>query len=320
MALLAMGFAGSVQAASTYTVRVTNNVDLGTVTPAQAGDTVFRVDAASGAVTTVSGTGTRASNGAARAMVTISCAGSNGDCNKKVNIKLGPVGSPTGRARDLTHILVAMGTATFASTPTNPSAPSFSINAIGLNASKTFFVGADFGIAGDDSGLPTGNAESDFFAWAAETPATPTTGDIGRFQARIIRGIAIAKTSDLVFGAVARPATGLGSVVIDPVTGARTTTGSAVGMASPTPGRATFNVTGEGGQTFSITVPASFQMTGPQAITVTTTNSAGPAPALSGALGSQGAFAFGVGGSVPVNATTPSGDYTGSFTVTVAYN
>ncbi|HEY0435333.1 MAG TPA: DUF4402 domain-containing protein, partial [Phenylobacterium sp.] len=161
---------------------------------------------------------------------------------------------------------------------------------------------------------------SDFFAWAAESPSSPTSGDVGRFQAKIIRGIAIAKTGDLVFGAVVKPAAGPGSVVIDATTGSRSTTGGAVGMASPTPGRASFNVTGEGGQAFSITVPASFQMTGPQPMTVTTTNSAGPSPILSGALGSQGAFAFGVGGSAPINAGTLSGDYTGSFTVTVAYN
>jgi hypothetical protein len=29
---------------------------------------------------------------------------------------------------------------------------------------------------------------------------------------------------------------------------------------------------------------------------------------------------LGIGGSAPIGSTTPAGDYTGSFTVTVAYN
>lgn len=317
----ALLFALPAAAAPVYTVQVTTNVDLGTITSGATGDTVFRADPNSGNVTTVSGTGVRASSAPARATVTISCAASQaGDCTKTVNVKLGSVGSPTGRARTLTHVLFAMGTATLAGSPGNPNSPNFTIAAIGPNASKTFFVGADFGVAGDDSGLLTGNAESDFFAFAAESPGTPTSGDIGRFTAKIIRGIAIAKTSDLVFGAVAKPASGNGSVSIDATTGARSTTGGALGMTSPTPTRAAFNVTGEGGQAFSITVPATFQMSGPQAMTVTTTNSASASPVLSGALGAQGTFAFGVGGSAPINASTLSGDYTGSFIVTVAYN
>lgn len=317
----ALLFAVAAAAAPTYTVTVSPNVDLGSVTSGTTGDTVFRVDPATGSVTTLSGTGIRSSSGTTRATVTISCAATQvGDCTKVVNVKLGAVGSPTGRARTLTHILFTMGTAVLAGTPGNPNSPTFPIAAIGPNSSKTFFVGADFGVAGDDSGLPTGNAESDFFAWAAESPAAPTTGDIGRFQAKIIRGITIAKTSDLAFGSVAKPTSGLGSVTIDATTGVRTTTGGAVGMASPTPTRAAFNVTGEGGQAFSITIPATFQMTGPQAMTVTTSNSASGSPFLSGSLGSQGVFAFGVGGTAPINASTLSGDYTGNFTVTVAYN
>lgn len=311
----------SASAAPVYTVTVTTNVDLGTITSGTTGDTVFKVDSGTAAVTTLSGTGTRASSAPARAMVTISCAASvAGDCTKTVNVKIGPVGSPTGRARTLTHVLFTLGTAVLSGSVGNPNSPNFTIAAIGPNASKTFFVGADFGVAGDDSGLPSGNAESDFFAWAAESPNPPTTGDVGRFQAKIIRGITITKTSDLVFGAVAKPSSGNGSVTIDATTGVRTTTGSALGMTSPTPTRAAFNVTGEGGQAFSISVPATFQMTGPQAMTVTTTNSASASPNLSGALGAQGVFAFGVGGTAPINASTPSGDYTGSFTVTVAYN
>jgi hypothetical protein len=212
-----------------------------------------------------------------------------------------------------------MGTAQLVGSPGSPNSPAFTIAAIGPNASKTFWVGVDLGVAGDDSGLPTGDAESDFFVFTAESPAAPTTGDIGRAQVRVIRSIAVAKTSDMVFGAIIKPAVGSGTVSIDPATSVRTVTGG-TGVASPTPTPATFNVTGEGGQAFSITVPPTFQMTGPQTLTVATASSAAASPILSAGLGSMGSYAFGVGGSFPISATMQSGDYAGMFTVTVSYN
>ncbi len=319
--LTAAALASGAWAASVYTVTVTANVDLGTITSPASGDTIFRADPNTGAITTVSGTATRVGPATGRAQVTIHCAGTAGvDCIKTVNVKIGPVGTGSGRARALSRLFFAMGTATLAGSPGNPATGTFTISAIGANASKTFFVGADFTVGGDDSGLATGAAESDFFAWAAETPAAPTTGDVGRFTAKVIRSIAMTKTSDLVFGAVTKPATGSGSVTIDPATGARATAGGVAGMPSPSPGAAGFSVTGEGGQAITVTVPATFVMNGPAAITVTTTSTVAGAPVLSSVLGSAGSYAFGVGGSAPITSTTPTGDYTGAFTVTVAYN
>jgi hypothetical protein len=92
------------------------------------------------------------------------------------------------------------------------------------------------------------------------------------------------------------------------------------GVDTPLPTRAAFNVTGEGGQAFSIAVPPTFQMTGPETLTVTTTSSAGASAVLSSTLGSMGSFALGVGGSLPITSTMLTGDYSGMFTVTVAYN
>jgi len=313
--------ATAARAASVYTVTVTTNVDLGTITASATGDTVFRADPNTGAITTVSGTATRSGAATGRAQVTIHCAGTAGvDCIKTVNVKIGPVGSASGRARTLSRLLFAMGTATLAGSPGAPASGTFTISPIGANASKTFFVGADFTVGGDDSGLATGNAESDFFAWAAESPGAPTTGDVGRYAAKVVRSIAMAKTADLVFGAVARPAAGSGSVTIDAATGARAVAGGVVALPSPSPGAAGFKVTGEGGQAITVTVPGSFVMNGPAAITVTTTSTVAGAPILSAALGSAGSYAFGVGGSAPITSTTPTGDYTGAFTVTVAYN
>jgi hypothetical protein len=311
---------GGAAHALSYDVVVSPHIDIGMVTAGVTGDTVFRIDPNSGNVTRISGTGVRSSIGGARALVTITChASAPSDCTKTVNVRLGVTGSPTKRARILSRILFAMGTAQLAGAPGTPGSPSFTIAAIGPNTSRTFFVGADLGVAGDDSGLPTGDSESDFFVYAAESPATPTVGDIGRAQVRVIRSIAIAKTSDMVFGKVIKPAVGSGTVSIDPASGVRTVTGGS-GVDTPTPTPAGFNVTGEGGQAFSIAVPATFQMTGPQTLTVATASSAVASPILSASLGSPGSYAFGVGGSFPISATMLSGDYSGSFTVTVSYN
>ena len=312
--LLAAPFAA--RAASVYTVSVAG-ADLGVVTSAASGDTDFRIDPTSGLVTTVSGGATRSNNGSTRATVTIRCAPQvAGDCTKPVNVSLAAAGASSGRGRALTRLTFVMGTAALSGGPGPPGQAAFTIAPVGPNASVTFFVGADFAIAGDDSGLPTGPAEADFTVAASET--TPTSGGTGRFTATVIRSIAVSKTADLTFGRVERPLTGSGSVTIDAVTGARSLV-NAVGLDLPPPSRATFSITGEGGQAFTVTMPASFTMTGPQALTVTTSSSAA-SPVLSGSLGAQGSFTFGVGATAPLASTTPSGDYSGSFTVTVAYN
>jgi hypothetical protein len=324
LALTLQGLAAfAVNATPTYNIS-TSSADLGVVTSGTTGDTVFRIDPTAGSVTVISGTAQRSSSSSTRAMVTISCtARVAGDCTKNVNVQLATVGSPTGRARTLTRITFTMGTATLAGGPGPPGIAAFTIAPIGANASKTFFVGADLGIAGDDSGLPTGAAESDVSISAAETPpGTPpaaTAGGTGRFTATVIRSIAISKTSDLVFGRIIRPNTGSGSVTIDPTSGARTAVNVQT-LDTPSPSRAAFSITGEGGQAFAVTMPATVQMTGPQTLTLTTASSASATPSLSGTLGSQGSFVLGIGATAPLSSTTPTGDYSGSFTVTVAYN
>lgn len=318
MALVFQAMALVAHATPTYTITV-SPASLGIVTSAATGLSVFRIDPTAGAVTEISG-GATLQNAATmtRATVTISCtAHVAGDCTNNVNVTLATIGSPIGRTQALARLTFTMGTAQLAGGPGPPGSTRFTIAPIGANSSKTFFVGADMTIAGDDSGLPTGAAEADFSISIADTL---TTGSgTGAFTATVLRSIAITKLTDLNFGTVAQPASGTGSATVDPSSGARTTIG-AVGYSSPTPSQASFSVTGEGGQAFSITVPTTIAMTGPQAMTVTTTTSVAGTALLSGSLGSQGSFTFGVGGTIPINSTTPSGVYSGSFTVTVAYN
>jgi hypothetical protein len=154
---------------------------------------------------------------------------------------------------------------------------------------------------------------------AQSSASTTGTGSI-----TIIRPITITKTADLAFGTVVRPATGSGTAVVS-AAGARTVTGGVVGLSSgATPAAAAFTVAGEGGQSISVTIPATFSMAnGSDTLTVTTSNNltgSASAQTLSNALGAAGTLGFTVGGSVPIASTTTTGLYSGTFTVSAAYN
>lgn len=155
-------------------------------------------------------------------------------------------------------------------------------------------------------------------ALAQNSATQSTTGSV-----KIIQPIQLAKDTDLGFGSVVKPNSGTNTVAIDASSGSRTVTGGGdAALAPSTSGRATYTVTGEGGQTFSISTPASFDMQrqgGSDTITVALTQSAATGT-VSGALGGSGTAAFGVGGSFDVSSATASGAYSGSFDVTVAYN
>jgi hypothetical protein len=144
----------------------------------------------------------------------------------------------------------------------------------------------------------------------------------------IFRPITLTKNSDLRFGTVVRPATGADVVTVAAADGARTlSTGNAVALSNGAhlaPTRAAFTVNGEGGQAFSISVPANFSMTrtgGAETLLITLLSTA-TSGTLTGTLGdaSSGSATFGIGGTMPVSSTTASGAYTGSFITTVAYN
>ena len=137
-------------------------------------------------------------------------------------------------------------------------------------------------------------------------------------SATVIQPISVAKTTDLAFGSFVRPGSGANAVVIDATTGARTLTGGGnASLASSTTSRAAFSVSGEGAQTFSITVPSTVTMLrsgGSETLPVTLTPSA-PSGTMVG-----GSATFGVGGSLPLDNTVVGGAYSGNFNVTVGYN
>ncbi|WP_428156181.1 DUF4402 domain-containing protein [Brevundimonas sp.] len=159
---------------------------------------------------------------------------------------------------------------------------------------------------------------------AVAAPAMAQSSATGSGSITVIRPLTITKTADLKFGTVVRPGTGSGTVVVS-AAGARSVTGGVVGLASgDTPAAAAFSVAGEGGQSVSVTIPATFTMAnGSDNLTVTTSNSLTGSVAsqtLSNALGSAGSLAFSVGGSVTIISTAATGAYTGTFTVSAAYN
>jgi hypothetical protein len=150
----------------------------------------------------------------------------------------------------------------------------------------------------------------------AQNSATATASG----SATIIQPLTITKNNDLAFGAIVKPTTGTATVTINGSTGARTVTGTAAANATGV-SRAVFTVSGEGAQHFSITVPSTFSMTsGANSLVVTTANPTGATGLLSGSIGSTGSLSLGVGGSFNLTSATASGAYTGTFTVTVAYD
>jgi hypothetical protein len=320
-AAAAVALTAGAASAQTYTVSISSPPDLGKVVSAASGDTVFSIDPATGAVTRESGTGLRLANTAIRAMVSVTCGGQN-SCNGAYPVvKIGSIGSPTRRARALTNFTVAMGTATIAGGPTGSNPMLVGLNPIPKYSTRTFYVGFDYPVAGDNSGLASGVGASGFYVYVDDYPNTnPTTGDTDTASVTVYRPLSVSNPTGLVFGTLVRPATGSGSVVIDAATGARTST-NVLTLGSPAPSRAAYTVTGEGGQAISITVPTSLALTtSGGSITVNLASTASGAKTLSSAIGSAGSYAFSVGGTLPLTSATKPGAYSASFAVTVQYN
>jgi hypothetical protein len=311
--------------AQTYGVGVSGSTpNLGEVASGASGLTYFDVAPSTGAITKSSGSGARVSTGTSRATVTISCGNTNACNTTDVNIRIGS-GAWTGRARQLSGFSVSMGTATLKSGPTGTDPISFRIGPVGKSSSKTFYLGMDVPIAGDDSGSATGAASSSFYVWADDYPNTPTGSQSGSgtVVATVFRSLSLTKNSDLAFGRIVKPVSGLGGTVSLAASNAAKSFPSGVAWLNlPVATRASYTVTGEGGQTLAVSIPSTFVMNGPSAstLTVTTNNNLAATPTLSSIIGNSGTYSFFVGGSFPISPSTQSGAYTGVFAVTVAYN
>lgn len=153
----------------------------------------------------------------------------------------------------------------------------------------------------------------------AQSSATATASG----STTIIRPITIAKDVDLAFGRIVKPSSGSGTVAIAD-TGDSVTAGlGAVALSGITTSRAKFTVDGEGGQAVSLAIPANFDMVlssdATKKITVNLDPDLASSITLSNALGSAGAATLYVGGSFALPSTTSTGAYSGTFSVTAAY-
>ena len=144
---------------------------------------------------------------------------------------------------------------------------------------------------------------------AASTTATAT--------AVVATAIGIAKTVDMDFGTVAED--GSGGTIILATDGSRTTTGGASVLSGSPGAAASFNVTGEGANTYSITLPASVTLN--KGGDIMTANAFVSLPLTTGTL-TAGAQTLLVGATLTLAIAQPTGTYlsTTPFTVTVNYN
>ncbi len=134
--------------------------------------------------------------------------------------------------------------------------------------------------------------------------------------ARIITPIAITNTQGLAFGNIAASAA-LGTVTVSPA-GVRTSTGGVTPSAIGTFNNAIYTATGENNATYSISLPASTTISsGANNMTV---NGFTSNPTPTGLLNASGSQTITVGATLNVGANQATGNYTGTYNVTIAYN
>lgn len=321
LAALMLVVAGGAARAQTYSVDTITDANFGDVVSAPSGQTVFRSSATSGAVTLISGSGVRLSSTAANAVVTISCSNTSACNSTNVQVQLSLAGTPSGRLNYITAISLANGTASITSAFSAGSYIVINLAPIPRSSARTFLIGFDLPVDGNDSADPTGNAVSSYLITAQRALGGGADSLVGNILAKVIRPISIAKTQDLQFGSVTRPSSGSGTLTLTPG-GVASVTGTNVRrFPSPAATPAQFTVAGEGGQAVTVSVPTSVTLSGSSgSVTASLTNTGGGAQVLSGAAGSAGSVQVNVGGTVPLSGSSALGTFTGTVTVTVQYN
>jgi hypothetical protein len=146
--------------------------------------------------------------------------------------------------------------------------------------------------------------------------AVPATRDAAG-RATVLKSLSVLKQTDLDFGEVV--AAGAGTAVINPVSGAITTTGAIVPVGTAAH-RAVFTATGSRNSVVIIRLPKNpinlKRVGGTETMTVSNWTLDG---ATNRRIPLGNAFNFGVGGTLNVAAGQADGTYAGTFTVTVQY-
>lgn len=147
-------------------------------------------------------------------------------------------------------------------------------------------------------------------AQAATNSATANAGST------VISAVTITKNTNLVFG-TAVTGTTAGTVSVA-ATAAGTQNCTVVVCTGGGNSAASFSLAGAAGYTAVLTIPATTSLTGPgTAMTATLSNSLTANKLL--LTGNSTTDSFYVGGTLAVGANQVAGAYTGTFTVTVAY-
>lgn len=147
--------------------------------------------------------------------------------------------------------------------------------------------------------------------------AISSSANAATSNATVVAQIAVTENTLMNFGKFSSSASA-GTITLTPAAStSRSSTGGVSLLSTPTPSAGIFTVTGDNGATYAITLPTTVTLTsGANNMTVNTfTSSPTPTGTLTG--GTQTLY---VGAKLNVSASQPTGTYTGTYTVTVAYN
>lgn len=142
----------------------------------------------------------------------------------------------------------------------------------------------------------------------------------GSAQAVVVEPAGITAIEDLRFGAIMQPATA-GTVTIGTDSSVTATGGAIVGITTPQPpssrGAGRFTIVGDANRFFRIEEPKNFTISnGVASMTVKKLRSN-----LNGRdqFDADGRFELRIGGELSIGANQPTGDYTGTYEVSVVY-
>ena len=150
---------------------------------------------------------------------------------------------------------------------------------------------------------------------SVKAQATSATDD-ATATARIITPITITNTQGLVFGNIAS-SNAIGSVTISPA-GARSHSGGVTPSVIGTFNNAIYTATGEANATYTISLPASVTISSGSNNMVV--NGFTSTPGATGLFSAGGTQTINVGATVNVGASQVTGNYSGTYDVTIAYN
>ncbi len=316
---LPLSFVGPAWSAQVVTISsISSPNDMGKIGEAAAATSTI-VDTATGALSISGGGAFIGTAPTVPVLITVNCANGGAACSSGANGKITPL-SATGRLGTPTTFNVAAGTVTPTGatgatvTYTLPSIPS---------GTSTFKLGLSVPVDGDNiasTGTATyGVGLSRFQVVIAAGSTAATAGATGAMTATMYRAVSISKVSDLLFGTIVRPASGSGSATIAAATGSLTVS-NGFSLASSTHSRAQFNVVADAASNLDVSVPASMVMSaGANNLTLTLLSTTSGVVSLTGSIGAATTLTLGVGGTIAMTNTTPSGHYVGTFTVSVNY-